>query len=97
MPKHQAELILKPSRKLLLSLERGELFWLLQQVLLAPPGSSWVLLAPLLESLDLKPARIQPDYDHSYYFVSTFIGEHLGHHAKFLHASTMRNVRQRVH
>ena len=26
--------------------------------------------------------RIQPGYDHSYYFVASFIGEHLAHHAE---------------
>jgi len=26
--------------------------------------------------------RIQPGYDHSYYFISSFIGEHIAHHAK---------------
>jgi len=30
--------------------------------------------------------RMQPDYDHSYYFISTFIGEHLQYHAKALRA-----------
>jgi S-formylglutathione hydrolase len=29
--------------------------------------------------------RIQPGYDHSYYFVSTFMAEHLGWHAERLH------------
>ncbi len=28
--------------------------------------------------------RIQPGYDHSYYFVSSFIGEHIAHHAAAL-------------
>lgn len=28
--------------------------------------------------------RIQPGYDHSYYFIASFIGEHLEHHAKAL-------------
>jgi S-formylglutathione hydrolase len=28
--------------------------------------------------------RRQPDYDHSYHFISTFIGEHLAHHARAL-------------
>jgi S-formylglutathione hydrolase len=28
--------------------------------------------------------RMQPGYDHSYYFVQTFIGDHLAHHAKAL-------------
>lgn len=31
--------------------------------------------------------RMQAGYDHSYYFMSTFIGEHIAHHAKFLHAA----------
>lgn len=30
--------------------------------------------------------RMQAGYDHSYYFMSTFIGEHLAHHARLLHA-----------
>ncbi|MGI9307406.1 MAG: S-formylglutathione hydrolase [Gammaproteobacteria bacterium] len=28
--------------------------------------------------------RRQPGYDHSYYFIATFIGEHIAHHAKAL-------------
>ncbi len=28
--------------------------------------------------------RMQPGYDHSYFFVSTFIGDHLAHHASLL-------------
>ena len=31
--------------------------------------------------------RMQPGYDHSYYFVSSFIGEHLRYHADALHSS----------
>jgi S-formylglutathione hydrolase len=30
--------------------------------------------------------RLQPGYDHSYYFIASFIGEHIAHHAKALHA-----------
>lgn len=30
--------------------------------------------------------RLQPGYDHSYYFISTFIGEHIAYHAKALYA-----------
>lgn len=29
--------------------------------------------------------RMQAGYDHSYYFMSTFIGEHIAHHARYLH------------
>jgi S-formylglutathione hydrolase len=28
--------------------------------------------------------RMQPDYDHSYYFMASFSDEHLEYHAKFL-------------
>jgi S-formylglutathione hydrolase len=28
--------------------------------------------------------RMQPDYDHSYYFIATFIGDHIRHHAEIL-------------
>nr|WP_255682227.1 S-formylglutathione hydrolase [Luteimonas sp. BDR2-5] len=30
--------------------------------------------------------RMQPGYDHSYYFIASFIGEHVAHHARALHA-----------
>jgi len=30
--------------------------------------------------------RLQPGYDHSYYFIASFIGDHIAHHAKALHA-----------
>jgi len=29
-------------------------------------------------------SRMQPDYDHSYYFIASFIAEHLEHHAAIL-------------
>ena len=29
--------------------------------------------------------RLQPGYDHSYYFITSFIGDHIAHHAKALH------------
>ncbi|WMJ70467.1 S-formylglutathione hydrolase [Stenotrophomonas sp. 24(2023)] len=29
--------------------------------------------------------RLQPGYDHSYYFIASFIGEHIAHHAGALH------------
>jgi len=31
--------------------------------------------------------RIQNGYDHSYYFVASFLGDHLKHHAKILHSA----------
>jgi S-formylglutathione hydrolase len=30
--------------------------------------------------------RLQPGYDHSYYFIASFIGVHIAHHARALHA-----------
>jgi len=30
--------------------------------------------------------RLQPGYDHSYYFIATFIGDHVAHHAAALNA-----------
>ena len=30
--------------------------------------------------------RLQPGYDHSYYFIASFIGDHIAHHAKALRA-----------
>jgi len=30
--------------------------------------------------------RMQPDYDHSYHFIASFIGEHIAFHAKHLSA-----------
>ena len=33
--------------------------------------------------------RLQPGYDHSYYFISTFIEDHLAHHARCLKASAL--------
>lgn len=35
--------------------------------------------------------RMHEEYDHSYYFVSSFISEHLAHHAKFLHLAQKNN------
>jgi S-formylglutathione hydrolase len=29
--------------------------------------------------------RLQPGYDHSYYFIASFLGEHFAHHAQALH------------
>jgi len=28
--------------------------------------------------------RMQPGYDHSYYFIATFLSDHFDHHAKYL-------------
>ncbi|MGB2154161.1 MAG: S-formylglutathione hydrolase, partial [Porticoccaceae bacterium] len=30
--------------------------------------------------------RLQPEYDHSYFFIATFIGEHIAFHARAMGA-----------
>lgn len=40
--------------------------------------------------------RMQTGYDHSYFFISTFISEHLAHHAKFLGAGQPATKKARV-
>ncbi len=30
--------------------------------------------------------RMQPGYDHSYYFIASFMGDHIAHHARYLNA-----------
>ena len=30
--------------------------------------------------------NLQPGYDHSYYFIATFVEAHIAHHASFLKA-----------
>ncbi|MDO6459935.1 S-formylglutathione hydrolase [Granulosicoccaceae sp. 1_MG-2023] len=62
--------------------------------ILIDQGDADEFLADQLYPQDLKDAcaktgvsinaRMQPGYDHSYHFISTFIGEHLAFHAKAL-------------
>lgn len=53
-------------------------------------GGSFVFLtaAPLLAAAAClwRGQRLQPGYDHSYYFIASFIGEHIAHHARALNA-----------
>ena len=43
--------------------------------------------------------RMRPGYDHSYYFIASFIGEHIAHHASALHgeATTHAGVAHQHH
>ena len=43
----------------------------------------WVDLTALTPA-HLATLRLQPGYDHSYYFIASFIGEHVAHHAAAL-------------
>jgi S-formylglutathione hydrolase len=62
--------------------------------LLVDQGDADDFLAPQLQPERLRAAceaaghpltlRLQPGYDHSYYFIASFIGEHIAHHARAL-------------
>jgi S-formylglutathione hydrolase len=62
--------------------------------LLVDQGDADEFLAPQLQPERLRAAceaaghpltlRLQPGYDHSYYFIASFIGEHIAHHARAL-------------
>lgn len=64
--------------------------------LLIDQGDADEFLATQLKPLLLQAAadaagypltlRMQPGYDHSYYFIASFIGEHIRHHARALYA-----------
>ncbi len=47
---------------------------------------TWRLVAVLKESGQSAKVRMQHGYDHSYYFIATFIDDHLRHHARILKA-----------
>ena len=63
--------------------------------LLIDQGNADEFLAPQLRPELLRDAcaeaghpltlRLQPGHDHSYYFIASFIGEHIAHHAHALH------------
>jgi S-formylglutathione hydrolase len=47
---------------------------------------TWRLVAVLKENGQSAKVRMQPGYDHSYYFIASFIDDHLRHHARILNA-----------
>ncbi len=47
---------------------------------------TWRLTAAMKESGQPAEIHMQPGYDHSYFFVATFIEDHLRHHARLLAA-----------
>ena len=47
---------------------------------------TWRLVAVLKETGQSAKVRMQPGYDHSYYFIATFMDDHLRHHARILKA-----------
>ncbi|KAL6732477.1 hypothetical protein Aduo_003233 [Ancylostoma duodenale] len=76
---YDSSLLLKtykgPSRKVLIDQGANDSF--------LPAGQ---LLPESLKSTDTVSVelRMQPEYDHSYYFIATFIGDHFKHHATIL-------------
>lgn len=47
---------------------------------------TWRLVAVLKETGQSAKVRMQPGYDHSYFFIASFIDDHLRHHARILKA-----------
>ena len=47
---------------------------------------TWRLVAVLKETGQSAKVRMQHGYDHSYYFIASFIDDHLRHHARILNA-----------
>ena len=47
---------------------------------------TWRLIAALKETGQSAKVRMQPGYDHSYFFIASFIDDHLRHHARILKA-----------
>ena len=75
------ELIAGASERLPLLIDQGDADEFLQSQL--RPELLQAACAAANHPLEL---RMQPGYDHSYYFIASFIGEHIAHHAKALHA-----------
>jgi len=47
---------------------------------------TWRLVSVLKETGQSAKVRMQPGYDHSYFFIASFIDDHLRHHARILKA-----------
>ena len=73
------ELVTSASERLLLKIDQGESDEFLADQL--KPQLLEVACRAAGHPLDL---RLRPGYDHSYYFIASFIGEHIAHHAAAL-------------
>ena len=73
------ELVVSASERLLLKIDQGESDEFLADQL--KPQLLEVACRAAGHPLDL---RLRPGYDHSYYFIASFIGEHIAHHAAAL-------------
>lgn len=73
-------LILNGASKMPILIDQGEADNFLKDNQLRPD-----LLLEASKKMDFPvEIRMQPDYDHSYYFVSSFIEDHIKHHAQYL-------------
>ena len=73
------DLVLKNPTQLPVLIDQGENDNFLQEQLKTE------LLIEATESIGYPmQIRMQPDYDHTYFFISSFIGDHLKFHAKHL-------------
>ena len=75
------ELIAGAQERLLLKVEQGESDNFLEREL--KPELLQQACKDANHPLEL---NMRPGYDHSYYFISTYIGEHIAHHAKAMQA-----------
>lgn len=74
-----SELIATASERLPLLIEQGE-----ADEFLASQLKPEVLQAACRAKGHPVELRLRPGYDHSYYFIASFIGEHIAHHARAL-------------
>ncbi|UOV00342.1 S-formylglutathione hydrolase [Pseudoxanthomonas mexicana] len=75
------ELIRQPREQLPLLVDQGDADEFLQDQL-----KPELLQAAAAEAGHPLTLRLQPGYDHSYYFIASFIGDHIAHHAAALKA-----------
>ena len=76
-----AELLAKASERLPLLIDQGDADEFLASQL--KPQALRIAAEAAGYPLTL---RLQPGYDHSYYFIASFIDEHLRHHARVLNS-----------
>ena len=75
------ELVKSATEKLPLLIDQGEADEFLETQL----KPEWLVDACAASGHPLE-LRMRPGYDHSYYFIASFIGEHIAHHARALRA-----------
>jgi S-formylglutathione hydrolase len=79
-----SELVAKRAHPSLILIDQGEADQFLAEQL--QPHKFAAAAAKCGQALNL---RMQPGYDHSYYFIQSFIGDHLRHHAAALRGAPL--------